>query len=131
VIANDTFLGMIDRDLLRATPQGYWDERTVAETMTPAANVTVVTPNTPVSMLIPHLAHETHEQSLVAVVQQGRLCGLIDAEELIALLELEDEFGLFARRTFDQGGAESVVDASAQPAALSGDYAAQERAVGQ
>jgi Zn-dependent protease len=29
VIANDTFLGMIDRALLREVPQGYWDTRTV------------------------------------------------------------------------------------------------------
>jgi Mg/Co/Ni transporter MgtE len=50
-------------------------------------------------MLIPRLADlATRAQSLpVPVVQSGRLLGLVDAEEILAILELEDEFGLFER----------------------------------
>jgi hypothetical protein len=100
VIANDTFLGMIDRALLRAVPQGYWDTRTVSETMLPAQRLDSIAPTTPVSMLIPRLAHlAASAQALpLPVVHEGRLLGLIDAEELLAILELEEEFGLFDRR---------------------------------
>jgi Zn-dependent protease len=99
VIANDAFLGMIDRALLREVPQGYWDTRTVAEAMLPTQQLDAIVPTTPVSMLIPRLAAlATSAQSLpMPVVQGGRLLGLIDAEEMLAILELEDEFGLFER----------------------------------
>jgi Zn-dependent protease len=121
VIANDTFLGMIDRALLREVPQGYWDTRTVAETMLPAQRLDVITPTTPVSMLIPRLAHlATSAQSLpLPVVHEGRLLGLIDPEELLAILELEDEFGLFDRGTALDTTNAPLVDAgtkTAQPA---------------
>jgi Zn-dependent protease len=100
VIANHAFLGMIDRALLREVPQGYWDTRTVAETMLPAQRLDSIAPTTPVSMLIPRLAQlATNAQSLpLPVVHEGQLLGLIDAEEILAILELEDEFGLFDRR---------------------------------
>ncbi|HET9222675.1 MAG TPA: site-2 protease family protein [Roseiflexaceae bacterium] len=98
VIANGAFVGLIDRNTLRAVPQGYWDERTVAEAMLPAANLIVVTPTTPVSALIPHLASDAIiQQPNMMVVQDAELHGMIDADELVALLELEEEFGLFAR----------------------------------
>jgi hypothetical protein len=100
VIANDVFLGMIDRALLREVPQGYWDTRIVAETMLPAQSLDIITPTTPVSMLIPRLVQlAANAQSLpLPVVHEGRLLGLIDAKEILAILELEDEFGLFDRR---------------------------------
>jgi hypothetical protein len=101
VIANGMFLGMIDRALLREVPQGYWDARTVADTMLPTRSLDVIAPATPLSLLIPRLADlESSTEALpMAVVQEGRLLGLIDAEELLAILELEDEFGLFERGT--------------------------------
>jgi Zn-dependent protease len=121
VIANDTFLGMIDRALLREVPQGYWDTRTVAETMLPAQRLDVITRTKPLSMLIPRLAHlATSAQSLpLPVVHEGRLLGLIDSEELLAILDLEDEFGLFDRGTALDTTNAPLVDAdtkTAQPA---------------
>jgi Zn-dependent protease len=109
VIANDSFLGMIDRALLREVPQGYWDTRTVAETMLPAQRLDVTSPTTTVSMLIPRLTVlATDAQSLpMPVVQAGHLLGLIDAEEMLAILELEEEFGLFER------GRSMMIDATA------------------
>jgi hypothetical protein len=66
--------------------------------MIPFANLIIVAPTTPVSMLIPHLASDAMvRQPYIAVVQDGGLHGMIDADELVALLELEEEFGLFAR----------------------------------
>jgi Zn-dependent protease len=120
VIANDTFLGMIDRALLREVPQGYWDTRTVAETMLPAQSLETIIPTTPVSMLIPRLAHRATSAQPLPVVQEGRLLGLIDAEELLAILELEDEFGLFDRGLATDTTNAPLVDArakTAQPAA--------------
>jgi hypothetical protein len=48
------------------------------------------------------------------VVQEGRLIGLIDVEELLAILELEDEFGLFERGTPAAWSAAHVSGSSAQ-----------------
>jgi Zn-dependent protease len=98
VIADGMFVGMIDRELLRDVPQGYWDERTVAETMLPTAHIGSISPATPVSMLLPRLLTDALWQRMpMPVVDQGHLVGLIDADQLGEILELEDEFGLFAR----------------------------------
>jgi Zn-dependent protease len=116
VIANGMFLGMIDRALLREVPQGYWDARTVADTMLPARHLDVIAPATSLSLLIPRLAHlaSNPEAMPLPVVQEGRLLGLIDAEELLAILELEDEFGLFERGTVAPLPAADVSGSSAQ-----------------
>jgi Zn-dependent protease len=98
VLANDMFLGMIDRAALWEVPQGYWDERTVAEIMTPAAQLHTVAPDTPVSALMPWMVSEAGAQAgILPVVQAGRLAGVLDAEELGELLEIEQEFGLCPR----------------------------------
>jgi Zn-dependent protease len=97
VVANGMFLGMIDRDMLWEVPQGHWDERTVAEAMLPAASLPAIEPETPVARLLPRLMHDDIEREIVLpVTQEGRLAGVIDAEELGALLELEGDFGLLA-----------------------------------
>jgi len=99
VIANGVFLGLIDRELTREVPPGYWDVRTVSETMLPASSLDVVAPTTPLSMLIPRLAGSLDGEPSrpLPVVQEGQLLGLVDAEEILSVLELEDEFGLFGR----------------------------------
>jgi Zn-dependent protease len=116
VIADTMFLGMIDRALLREVPQGYWDARTVADTMVPAQSLDIIAPATPLSLLIPRLADlaSNPEAMPIPVVQEGRLIGLIDAEELLAILELEDEFGLFERGTVVSRPAAYTPDSSAQ-----------------
>jgi Zn-dependent protease len=97
VVANGAFLGMIDRQLIREVPQGYWDERTVAETMQPLNSLDVLAPATPVSEIIPRLTNNLTEDldTVFPVVNDGHLLGLINAEELLSILDLEDEFGLF------------------------------------
>ncbi len=40
--------------------------------------------------------------AVLPVVQDGRLLGLIKAEEMIAFLDLEDAFGLFPHGTPDE-----------------------------
>jgi Zn-dependent protease len=133
VIANDSFIGVINRNLLRAVPQGHWDERTVAEDMIPAANLMVVPLTTPVSMLIPHLASDAVvQQPYVAVVHEGQLCGMIDADELLVFLDLEDEFGLFARGPIAwQPVVAAPASRAGQGDAVTGEYTAREHAVGQ
>jgi Zn-dependent protease len=117
VIANDVFLGMIDRTLLRDVPQGYWGTRTVAETMLPAQSLETVAPTVPVSMLIPRLIQSARSaQPLpLPVVHEGRLLGLVDADEIFAILELEDEFGLFGRPMAVDTARAPLVAGSAQP----------------
>jgi CBS domain-containing protein len=98
VVDNGIFLGMIDRNLLRDVPQGYWDTRTVAETMPPAANLVVLEPDTPLNAFVARLMDDAEQAAVLPVLRDGKLVGLIDSEELIDVLELEDEFGVFARR---------------------------------
>jgi Zn-dependent protease len=132
VIANGAFLGLIDRNMLRAVPQGYWDERTVAEAMLPAANLIIVTPTTPVSVLIPHLASDAiSQQPNMIVVQDGELHGMIDADELVALLELEEEFGLFARGPIaQQQNITSLTSDTEGRQVTAGRHTAQQRVIG-
>jgi hypothetical protein len=133
VIANEMFVGMIDRERLQDVPQGYWDSRTVAETMTPAAELDIMAPDTPLSLLIPRLVHPAQGQQLpLPVVREGRLLGLVDAEELLAILDLEDEFGLFAHGIPARSRDETAAQGQASPReATSAPYGSSERAVGQ
>jgi Zn-dependent protease len=132
VIASGAFVGLIDRSTLRAVPQGYWDERTVAETMLPAANLIIVTPATPVSVLIPHLASDAMiQQPNMMVVQDGELRGMIDADELVALLELEEEFGLFARGPIAQRIIPSPTSETVGREGAADRHTARQHAVGQ
>jgi Zn-dependent protease len=109
VIADGMFLGMIDHEQLRAVPNGNWDTRTVAETMMPAADLDLIAPTTPVSRLISRLADAAiGPHAALPVVQEGRLVGLIKVEEMLAFLDLEDEFGLFPH-----GAPEKVAPAEA------------------
>jgi hypothetical protein len=41
----------------------------------------------------------------VPVIQDGRLLGMIDSDEMLAILEIEEEFGLFERSTRERTGA--------------------------
>ena len=101
---------MIDRELLRDVPQGYWDERTVAETMLPAAHIGSISPATPVSTLLPRLLTDALWQRMpMPVVDQGQLVGLIDGDQMSEILELEDEFGLFGRGAVAEAHLDEVV----------------------
>lgn len=103
VIANQMFLGIIDRDLLRVVPQGHWDTRTVAETMAPAAALAPLESTTPLAMVLPRLINDDRQEPApLPVVQEGRLVGLIDPAEMTEFLDLEDEFGLVPRSLLDQ-----------------------------
>jgi len=96
VIADNIFLGLIDRELLREVPQGRWDTRTVAETMIPAADLGAISSTMPVSMVLPRVTGDNIPSWwLLPVVDKGRLVGLIDGDELREVLDLDDEFGLF------------------------------------
>jgi Zn-dependent protease len=100
VIANGRFLGMIGREQLDAVANGYWDTRTVGETMVPAAGLDSIKPTTPVSHLISRLVEVAiNPQAALPVVQDGRLLGLIKVENMIPILDLEDDFGLFPHGT--------------------------------
>jgi Zn-dependent protease len=132
VIANDMFLGMIDWEDLSDVPQGYWETRTVAETMIPSAKLDVVTPDTPVSMLLPRLIGGMPGQyPLLPVVQDGRLLGVIDAAQMLAILDLEDEFGLFAHEPTIQPQTDvPALAGTTLPSVAPSVLEAQERAAG-
>jgi Zn-dependent protease len=102
VIANGVFLGMIGRAQLDVVANGYWDRRTVGETMVPAADLDLIEPTTPVSRLISRLADtESGRDTVLPVVQDGHLLGLIKAEEMMTFLNLDDSFGLVPHGTVE------------------------------
>jgi Zn-dependent protease len=99
IVDGDQFIGTVTNQQLLDVPQGYWDARTVDAVLTPADALAPVSPETPMSMLIPRLADaDTATTTLVPVVEDGRLIGLVEARELSELLELDDTFGLLPRR---------------------------------
>jgi len=100
VLEEGRFVGMITGEQLLDVPQGYWDARTVAEVLTPAAALEPVPTATPISMLIPRLAGDDSLAVLpVPVVDDGRLLGLVEARAMAEFLELDDAFGLLPRAT--------------------------------
>jgi CBS domain-containing protein len=102
VIANGVFLGMIGRAQLDVVANGYWDRRTVGETMVPATELDLIAPTTPVSRLISRLADtEIDRETALPVVQDGHLLGLIKAEDMMTFLDLDDSFGLVPHGTLE------------------------------
>lgn len=108
VVLKGMFVGMINRNLLCEVLQGEWDTRTVADVMAPAEDLILLTPETPLSEFVPHFVHDAEQSVVLPVVRDGRLVGLINADELIDVIDLEDEFGLFAPQvSAAQPGAQS------------------------
>jgi Zn-dependent protease len=98
VVDGEQFVGTVTNEQLLDVPQGYWDTRTLAEALTPADTLDPVSPDTPMTMLLPRLANtDVLATAVVPVVEEGRLLGLVAAREMAEFLELDDTFGLLPR----------------------------------
>jgi Zn-dependent protease/CBS domain-containing protein len=117
VVDAEQFLGMISNEQLLAVPQGYWDTRTVAEVLTPATALGPVSPDTPLSLLLPRLTDsDAFATASVPVVEDGRLLGQVEAREMTEFLELDDTFGLLPRPgAADLAATEAASSPPAQP----------------
>lgn len=94
VVEAGRFVGLITRSLVIDVPQGYWDERTVGETMQPRNQLDVITPSEPLTHMLPRLDLNDFDTTPLLVVENDQLVGLVDPRDVEPLLDLHDELGM-------------------------------------
>jgi CBS domain-containing protein len=77
------FAGMLTLPRIRALPRQAWPVTSVGQAMTAAASLQGVSPSADLAGVFDHMVSEEINQ--VPVVEQGRLVGLVEREELLAL----------------------------------------------
>lgn len=89
VVADDRLLGMICLDDVRRVPRVAWETTTVAQAMTPADKLVVVTPQEDAGAAVEALSRQQVNQ--LPVLQDGRLVGLLTQRDILRWLQLHGE----------------------------------------
>lgn len=94
VVQRGRTLGLITRSDVADVPQGYWNERTVGQTMRPLSALTTFTSQTPLADVLPHIDADDLNPLSLLVIDVGQLAGVIEPRELTPLLDVQDVLGL-------------------------------------
>lgn len=87
-------MGLITRSDVAEVPQGYWNERTVGETMRPLSGLLTFTLETPLADVLSHIDADDLNPLSLLVIDAGQLAGMIEPRELTPLLDVQDVLGL-------------------------------------
>lgn len=94
IVHNDLLLGLVTRSAISAIPQGYWDERTLGEVMTPAAELLTFAPRTSLAAILPLIDRNADDALPLLVVDNARLLGVLDPRDLAPMMEVQDTFAM-------------------------------------
>ena len=94
VVENGRLVGLITRSLVTDVPQGYWDERTVGETMQMRRDIEVLSAVEPVVHILPRLDTLDFNPLPFLVVEDDQLLGIVEPRDVEPLLELHDVLGM-------------------------------------
>jgi Zn-dependent protease/CBS domain-containing protein len=90
VVEGDRIVGMVSQEDVRRVPRDAWDTTTVRQVMTPAEQLTVVTPQENASEALDRLERSNVRQA--PVIQDGRLVGLLRRRDILRWLQTQSEF---------------------------------------
>jgi Zn-dependent protease/predicted transcriptional regulator len=88
VTEGDRFVGMVSIREIQSVPRALWPLRRIREVMEPQSEALQVTPETPATHALEQMIREG--QYHLAVVQQGRLVGLLTRSAMTRLLQLRE-----------------------------------------
>lgn len=86
---NGRLLGLISTDQLRGIPRAEWPLRKVGATLVPLSDAATVTPDTEALQALARMREQG--QSRLLVVENGRLAGMVTAQDLLNYLNLKLE----------------------------------------
>ena len=97
VMQIDQLVGLITLSDIRHTPREQWGQTPVGHAMTPVERLHVVSPQQNLKEVIPLMV--AHDVNQLAVLQEGRLVGVLSREEIIRSLQIRQTLGLDGART--------------------------------
>jgi len=95
VVESGRLVGLVCLEDLRKVPRAAWPDAHVAEIMTPADALSVVTPDAEINEAMHTLGRRDVEQ--LPVVTDGRLVGVLRRRDILRWLELQAPLGATAR----------------------------------
>jgi CBS domain-containing protein len=91
VVAGDQYAGMIGLDQVRRVAREEWVRTPVRQVMTVAALLPPVTPDDDVLGVLERMLRE--DQSLIAVVVEGRVTGVLSRIDILELYRVRSTLG--------------------------------------
>jgi CBS domain-containing protein len=92
VMQADQLAGLITLSDIRHTPREQWGQTPVGHVMTPVERLHVVSPQQKIREVVPLMVAQNVNQ--LAVVQDGRLVGVLSREDVMRSLEIRQSLGL-------------------------------------
>jgi len=102
VMQVDQLVGLITLGDIRHTPREQWGQTPVGHAMTPLERLHVVSPQHHLKEVVPLMV--TQDVNQLAVVQEGRLVGVLSREEIMRSLQIRQDLGL------DKGSARELLE---------------------
>lgn len=90
VVRDGVLAGIITLSDVKSTSRAEWDHFTVAERMTPLAQLVVVSPDTPLTVAMRSMSERDINQ--IPVVRNGVLVGLLTRNDVIRYIQMRNEF---------------------------------------
>ena len=97
VMQADQLAGLITLSDIRHIPREQWGQTPVGHAMTPVERLHVVSPQQKIREVVPLMVAQNVNQ--LAVVQDGRLVGVLSREDVMRSLEIRQSLGLDGGRT--------------------------------
>ena len=96
VVSGDRFVGLVAIGDLRKVDQARWAETPVEEVMTPASELSTVSPDDPLGTALDRFG--ATELPLLPVVKDGHLVGVLYRESVIGYVRMQEMVGAEGRR---------------------------------
>ena len=96
VVSGDRLIGLVAIGDLRKVDQARWAETPVEQVMTPASELTTVSPDDPLGTALERFA--ATELPLLPVIKDGRLVGILYRESVIGYVRMQEMLRADGRR---------------------------------
>jgi len=92
VLQVDQLAGLITLSDIRHIPREQWGQTPVGHAMTPVERLHVVSPQQNLKEVMPLMV--THNVNQLAVIQDGRLVGVLSREDILQSLQIREILGI-------------------------------------
>jgi CBS domain-containing protein len=96
VVSGERLIGLVAIGDLRKVDQAHWAETPVEQVMTPAAELSTVSPDDPLGTALEKFS--ATELPLLPVIKDGRLVGVLYRESVIGYVRMQEMLRVEGRR---------------------------------